>query len=119
MAAVGGWGRAASAVAWPESNGHSLPRPPIVLRRRGTKYQYGEAVASNGTVFFARSGQGCGSNVRVVKDPVDGSQKVRFTLHSGIDHSRMHVIWGSSPTAVLFDRYDCSAQQFDVYRFTS
>jgi hypothetical protein len=83
------------------------------------KYQYGEAVAHNGTVFFARSGQGCGTNVRIVKDPVDGPQKVLFTLHSGIDLARMHVVVGSSPPAVLFDHYVCASKQYDVYRFTA
>jgi hypothetical protein len=83
------------------------------------KYQYGEAVAPNGTVFFARSGQGCGTSVKIMKDPVDGPQKALFTLHTGIDLQRMHVIVGSHPTAVLFDRYICASNQFDVYRFAA
>jgi hypothetical protein len=83
------------------------------------KYQYGEAVAPNGTVYFARSGQGCGTHVTIVKDPVDGPQMVLFTLADGIDLARMHVVVGSHPTAVLFDHYTCSTSQYDVYRFTA
>ena len=82
------------------------------------KYQYGEAVTSNGTVYFARSGQGCGTHIAIVRDPPHGPQVVVVNLAAGIDLARMNVVVGSNPVQVLFDRYVCATKQFDIYRFT-
>jgi hypothetical protein len=83
------------------------------------KSQYGPGVTPDGTVFFARSGIGCGTHVQIVEDPVNGPQKVAVSLPVGIDLSRLNVVVGSDPTAVLFDHYDCAHKQFDIYRFTA
>jgi hypothetical protein len=83
------------------------------------KSQYSASVTADGTVFFGRSGIGCGTHVSVMEDPLHGPQHVVFSLPVGIDFSKTSVVIGTNPTAVLFDHYDCNAQQFDIYRFTA
>jgi len=83
------------------------------------KSQHSPAVTTDGTVFFGRSGIGCGTNASVVEDPPDGPQKVLFSLPAGVDFSRLNVVIGAHPTAVLFDRVRCDPLQFDIYRFTA
>jgi hypothetical protein len=77
-------------------------------------------VTSDGTVFFGRSGILCGTHVSVVEDPLDGPQKVLFSLPVGIDFERTSVVGDALPTAALFDRATCGPPpKFDIYRFTA
>ncbi|HXJ66675.1 MAG TPA: hypothetical protein VNN79_23190 [Actinomycetota bacterium] len=84
-----------------------------------SKSQYAPSVTSDGAVFFGRSGIGCGTHVSVVEDPLDGPQKVLFSLPVGIDFERSSVVVGATPTAVLFDRVKSDPVQWDIYRFTA
>ena len=48
-------------------------RIPNTLRGR---YQYRPSVTADGTVYFVHSGQACGQNVRLVRQPLGGPQEV-------------------------------------------
>lgn len=70
--------------------------------------QYSAAVASDGTVFYARSRGGCGSGTRLVSRTLDGQAVVMTTLPSGVEVSAMDAHTDAQGmTTVLFDQYEC------------
>jgi len=92
------------------------------LQKPTTKtYQYGPSVTSTGIVYVARSGQKCGSNVRIVRyfgvgDPAQGT--VVAELGSGRDMYGTYARENADGSVdVFYDRLSCSNPKVsDIYR---
>ncbi len=81
------------------------------------RQQYSPSITSDGTVYFMRSGRGCGASVRLVRHPLGGPSKVLAPLGAGRDSSRTYALEGDDGTAtVLFDRVRCSTGAWDVLK---
>jgi Tol biopolymer transport system component len=79
--------------------------------------QYSPSVTSDGTVYFAQSGRGCGASVRLVRQPLTGSSKVLASLGSGRDSFQTYALEnGDGTTSVFFDRMRCSNNTWDVLK---
>jgi hypothetical protein len=83
--------------------------------------QYGASVTADGTVYLARAGRSCGSNVRLVRfgalDPSTGTVVAR--LPAGFDlffTSIRDNLDGS--TDVFYDRVRCATDRWDIYKIT-
>jgi hypothetical protein len=92
-----------------------------------TKVAYDPVVdETNGYVYFARSGNGCGKNVtirRVGLDDLSGSQTILATLPLGIDTDYLGMSLtpdlAGTHIDLLFDRYTCAKRKGDIYALRS
>jgi hypothetical protein len=81
------------------------------------RQQYDPSVTSDGTVYFVRSGRGCGASVRLVRHPIGGPSKVLATLGSGRDSFHTYALENDDgTTSLFFDRVRCSTGAFDVLK---
>jgi hypothetical protein len=93
-----------------EYNKNRIPNP---LER----LQYAPAVASDGTIFYATSGFGCGRNVRFVMRVPGNPPRTLFSLPRGIDALNSYLGRDARGREVLvFDRVVCRTWQWDIYR---
>jgi len=85
------------------------------------KFAYAPAVdETDGNVYFARSGNGCGLNVslrRVALANLAGPQTALATMPSGIDAFDLSIApnLATGHPDLLFTRYRCSRQNGDIY----
>jgi len=89
-----------------------IPRP------NGVYAQYGASVTSDGTVYMARSGNGCGLHVKLVRAPLHGSPRVIATLTDGTDFSNNQTYAfreSKHVTRVLFGMFSCDEGIADIY----
>jgi hypothetical protein len=82
------------------------------------KYQYAPSVDADGTVFFGRSGQGCGTHVKLMRYPRGGTPSAVVRFADGIDFLDTYAFTDGSRTNVLFDRTNCKKQTSDIYEAT-
>ena len=88
------------------------------------KIAYGASVNQFGTVYYAQRGGGCGNEVELMKQPLNGPPARLATLPRGRDVgvSYAHALSSKPPsdlvtTHVYFDRRGCGKQrQWDIYR---
>ncbi len=81
------------------------------------RHQYSPSVTSDGTVYFIRSGQGCGNTVRVVRRPLGGPSKVIAAAGVGRDVQATSALANADGTTnVYFDRIRCSTGAWDVFK---
>jgi hypothetical protein len=73
-----------------------------------------------GQVYFVRSGQRCGANVRIMRVPVDdlGAAQVTLTaLPAGVDVGfTLWIVRPAGQVDLWFSRFRCGPQQGDLYR---
>jgi hypothetical protein len=70
--------------------------------------QLAPSVAADGTVYFARAGQGCGNNVEVVRHPPQGPATVLAPIQSGDGVNTTYVYTRSDgATLLFFDQMSC------------
>ena len=82
------------------------------------KYQYAPSVDANGTVFFGRSGHGCGTHVKLMRYPRGGPASAVVRFADGIDFLDTYTFTNGPKTNVLFDRTNCSKATSDIYEAT-
>ena len=83
----------------------------------GRRQQYGPSVTSDGTVYFVRSGRGCGASVRLVRHPLGGPSKVLAAVGAGRDSFNTYALENDDGTTTFFfDRVRCSTAAFDVLK---
>ena len=89
-----------------------LPRPT-------GKLQYLPSVTPAGTVFYVRSGLGCGKHV-VLHEYAAGVDTALAVLPAGYDvyYKTFAVDEGGGVTSVYFDRTQCSTGKSHVYKIT-
>jgi hypothetical protein len=72
---------------------------------------YAPSVTSDGTVYMMRSGNGCGVDVELVRQPLAGGQVVLATFPEGVDVPTTYTFVDSSHAAhVLMDPGACNRQ---------
>jgi len=75
-----------------------------------TKCQYSPAVNPTGTVYFARSGWGCGKNTVLRQLPLGGSVSNIVNLPDGHDITSLYAVDTGGTTDVYYDPYRCGHQ---------
>ena len=84
------------------------------------KFNYSPAVTADGTVYYTRSGNGCGVNVRIyrwsVLTPGDPAVLLR-ELPDGADITEsLYAFNDGSSTSLYFDRFRCRVGDSNIYR---
>jgi hypothetical protein len=83
----------------------------------GRRQQYDPSVTSDGTVYFVRSGRGCGASVRLVRHRLGGPSKVLAPVGAGRDSFHTYALENDDgTTSLFFDRVRCSTLAFDVLK---
>jgi hypothetical protein len=78
--------------------------------------QYAPIVTPGGTVFFARSGMDFTAHNRLIRYPFGGPSEIVLALKGGRGIGSMFAYTGAgSTTTVYYDRYDKSADQWDIF----
>jgi Tol biopolymer transport system component len=81
------------------------------------RQQYDPSVTADGTVYFVRSGRGCGTSARLVRHPLGGPSKVLASLGAGRDSFHTYALASHNGTAsVFFSRVRCSTSAWDVMK---
>lgn len=83
----------------------------------GRRQQYDPSVTSDGTVYFVQSGRGCGTSVRLVRQPLAGPRRALASLGGGRDSAHTYALENANgTTTVFFDRVRCSTGAWDVLK---
>lgn len=90
-------------------------------RTNPPRWQYAASVTSDGTVYAARSGRGCGTFVKIVRfgvgDPATGT--VIAALPRGVDIQYTYAREKPDGSVeVFYDRGRCPAGRFNIYQVT-
>jgi hypothetical protein len=81
--------------------------------------QYSPGVNPAGTVFFARSGFGCGKNVVIREQPLGGSASKVVTIPAGHDVSSLYAVDnGDTTTDLYYDPMSCTKAKADIFKVT-
>jgi len=82
------------------------------------KLQYSSSVTPTGTVFYARSGFGCGAHVSLHEYSA-GTDTLLTRLPSGYDSFRTFAVdEGGGVTSLYFERFQCSTGKSHIYKLT-
>jgi hypothetical protein len=82
------------------------------------KFQYSSSVTPTGTVFYARSGFGCGTHVSL-HEYSSGTDTVLTKLPSGYDSFVTFAVdEGGGVTSLYFQRRQCSTGKSHIYKIT-
>jgi hypothetical protein len=68
--------------------------------------QYGPSVSADGTVYFGRSGFGCGLDTQLVQQTLDGTESILYEFPRGRDFASSYAL-DAGTTDVYFDRGRC------------
>jgi hypothetical protein len=81
---------------------------------------YTSAVGQDGTVWFMQSGIGCGVNVKLRRDAVDGAPTTHVDFADGVDANVSDLDDSGVTRQLYFDRVRCSnVNNWAVYRVTA
>ena len=82
------------------------------------KVQYSSSVTPTGTVFYARSGIGCGAHVSL-HEYSSGTDTLLARLPNGYDSFRTFAVdEGAGVTSLYFERFQCSTGKSHIYKLT-
>jgi hypothetical protein len=79
----------------------------MAIPTQGTPFDYAASVTSSGTVYFAHSGNGCGTSVTLVKYPLGGPATVLVAFPKGIDVSSTYVDDTSGTPTLYYSKGSC------------
>ena len=68
--------------------------------------QYAPSVSANGTVYFGRSGFGCGLDTQLVQQTLEGTESILHDFPNGRDFASSYALDGGT-TEVYFDQGRC------------
>jgi hypothetical protein len=86
------------------------------LDNPNARCQYAPAVNPTGTVYFARSGFGCGKNTVLRQEPLAGSATSIVNMPDGHDITSLYAVdKGDTTTDVYYDPYRCG-HQADIFK---
>jgi hypothetical protein len=87
------------------------------LANPNDRCQYSPGVNPAGTVFFARSGLGCGKNVVLREQALAGSATTVGTIRAGHDVTSLYAVdHGDTTTDLYYDPVSCTKPRADVVR---
>lgn len=76
-------------------------------RGSATGPSYAPSVTANGTAYFARSGQGCGQSVQIVRAVRGTGPRAVYSFPPGKDVQSTYAVHSGRTTRLYFDRVDC------------
>jgi hypothetical protein len=79
-------------------------------------YQYASSVTPTGTVFYVRSGNGCGIDATLLRYAPGGRPQTLLELPDGVDTGDTFAQRRNGRTRLLFDRVDCRTHASDIYQ---
>jgi hypothetical protein len=91
-------------------NRSTVPRPDSV------RNQYASSVAEDGTIYYVRSGSGCGANVRIMRFD-SGTSRRMVDLADNRDIFFTYASDEGPNTRVYYDRVACGSGAWNIYRF--
>jgi hypothetical protein len=80
-------------------------------------HQYAPSVGSDGTVYFVRSGNGCGTRLKFVAYPPGGPSTVLTNLPDDREISSTYVDSSGVDPRIYYDRVNCRTGGWDIWRF--
>ena len=79
------------------------------------KLQYGPSVTATGTVYYGRSGMGCGLSAKLMSYPIGGPATTAMKFPFGTDFGDSYALTeADGSTSVFYDPAECGADQ-DIY----
>jgi hypothetical protein len=87
----------------------TVPKPA------STAHQYSSSVTADGTVYFMRSGNGCGRNVKLVRYEA-GTRQTITSLPDGKDNLTTHVSSEADGNHVYYDQVGCRSDRWNIYQ---
>jgi hypothetical protein len=85
------------------------------VTNRPRRHHYYPAVTDDGTIYYMRSGPGCGASVQLVRRDPGGSTAVLAALRRRWDSAQMQAVENADgTTAVFYDRVHCRTSAWDV-----
>ena len=94
---------------------HSLVRIP---RPAGTQ-DSAPAVSSTGTLYWDRSGPGCGTAAQLMELPLGGTLTTLNTFHPGTDFGTTQTYNDGANDQVFYTRIRCATFSEDIYQVTA
>jgi hypothetical protein len=92
----------------------ALAPKETVRRPDFVRHQYGSSIAEDGTLYYARSGSGCGANVRIMRNSAGVNQLlVDFPDHRDLFFTYVDDQAGNE---VYYDRVGCGAGTWNIYQ---
>jgi hypothetical protein len=92
-------------------NPATVPRPDYVV------HQYASSISDDGTVYFARSGRGCGANVKLMRYRA-GTVRRMVDFGDRRDLFFTYVSDGVATNEVYYDRVACGSGAWNIYMFS-
>jgi hypothetical protein len=89
----------------------TVPRPSYV------RHQYASSIAEDGTIYYVRSGSGCGANVRLMRRSGGGTQLL-VDLPDRRDIFTTYASDEGLQTQVYYDRLSCGSKAWNIYGLT-
>jgi hypothetical protein len=91
------------------ANRQTVPHPDFVA------HQYGSSISDDGVLYYARSGRGCGANVRIMRFD-SGNNDLMVGLP---DNRDLFFTYTSDEAAnhVYYDRVGCGSGAWNIYKF--
>jgi hypothetical protein len=90
----------------------TVPRPSFV------RHQYAPSVAEDGTLYYVRSGSGCGANVRLMRTDAGSTQRL-VDLPDRRDIFTTYASDEGLQTRVYYDRVGCGSGAWNIYALTN
>lgn len=78
--------------------------------------QYAPSVSDTGTVYYGRSGYGCGRSARLMAYPVGGSPVTIHSFSRGRDFSDTYVYTSGGDDHVFFDPASCRSGKQGIFK---
>ncbi len=87
------------------------------ITNQANRHHYFPSVTDDGTVYFLRSGRGCGASVRLVRRAPGGGDTVLARFPQGWDSGQTRALENADGTTSLFyDRVHCRTSAWDVLK---
>ncbi|HXV32851.1 MAG TPA: hypothetical protein VD769_02485 [Gaiellaceae bacterium] len=87
------------------------------LTGQAGRHHYYPAVTDDGTVYYVRSGRGCGASVRIVRHRLGGSPVVLTSFPARWEAARTSAVENADGSAtLLYDRFHCKQAPWDVFK---
>ena len=85
-----------------------------VFRPSSVRHQYGSSIGEDGTLYYVRSGSGCGANVRLMRTDGGGTQLL-VDLPDRRDIFTTYASDEGLQTQVYYDRVGCGSGAWNIY----
>lgn len=88
---------------------------PVRVPKPTASHQYGSSITPDGVVYYVKSGNACGKNVKIARHPV-GTTNPIVQLSSGRDIFTTFTSQEGADNHVYYDRVVCSTGHWNIYK---